>query len=152
MTVANVIAEETRGSKSDDITNITEIVAIVDRSGSMASVLDEAISGFNAFLSQQQAAGPAWFTLVLFNDRCQTICSGINIRYAAPLDQRTYVPSGNTALYDAVGRGINDVLVRITDYKSKVIFAILTDGHENSSLHYTKHEIRSMITMCKEAG
>lgn len=149
MTVSDVTLVETNKAKTKDV---TEIVAIIDRSGSMAPVIDDAIGGFNAFLSTQQAAGPAWFTLIQFNHTCQTLCSGIDIRDALPLDHRTYVPSGTTALLDAVGRGINDVLVRTAGRKSKVMFAILTDGHENSSRHYKEEDLRATITALKEAG
>ncbi|BAI61031.1 conserved hypothetical protein [Methanocella paludicola SANAE] len=133
--------------------DITEIVVILDRSGSMSSVIDDAIGGFNTFLEKQQAdPDPAWFTLVQFNDRSETVCSGIDIRDAKPYDRKSYVPSGNTALLDAVGQGINDVLQRPEDSKSKVLFAILTDGQENSSREFTREQIQRLIKMRQEAG
>jgi len=133
--------------------DVAEIVVILDRSGSMSSVIDDAIGGFNTFLAKQQAdPDPALFTLVQFNDHCETVCSGIDIRDAVPYDRKSYVPSGNTALLDAVGQGINDVLQRTDGSKSKVLFAILTDGHENSSTEFTREQIQQLIKMRQEAG
>jgi hypothetical protein len=151
MAKVNATTDETSLLITDDV---TEIVVIIDRSGSMGSVIDDAIGGFNGFLARQQAedSAPAWFTLIQFNDRCETVFSGIDIRSAVPLDRRTYVPSGNTALLDAVGKGINDVLQRTEGHTGKVLFAILTDGHENSSRLYTRSEIQSMVEARQEAG
>ncbi len=140
-------------NENTQMDDVTEIVVIMDRSGSMSSVIDDAIGGFNAFLERQKAEGTgrARFTLLQFNDHCKTICSGIDIQDAVPYDRRTYVPSGSTALLDAVGKGISETMLRVND-KGKVIFAILTDGHENSSRTFTRSEIKNMIKDRQEAG
>ena len=84
--------------------NLSEIVCIVDRSGSMHSIVDDAIGGFNAFLQEQQAApGEATLTLALFNHGYQLVHDNVPIQDVAALDTDTYRPSGMTALLDAVG-------------------------------------------------
>jgi Mg-chelatase subunit ChlD len=109
---------------------VVEIVIILDCSSSMNTVVKDAIGSFNSFLDRQQAKDSSLtkFTLIQFNNRSKIISSGIDIRDALPLDRRTYVPRGSTALYDAIGMGINDVRRRATIHQNKVIFAILTDG------------------------
>ena len=83
--------------------DLTEIVCIIDRSGSMARIRSDAIGGFNRFLADQKAMpGPASFTLALFDHRYDLVHDGIDIERAQPLDEGTYVPGGTTALLDAV--------------------------------------------------
>lgn len=129
----------------------TEIVAIIDRSGSMESVKDDAIGGFNAFLAEQQKLpDKATFTLIEFNHNAEIKYNGVDISEVKPYTVATYIPEGMTALYDAVGKGIGEASRR--GEKRKVIVAILTDGHENSSHEVTKKQVSDMIAKYTEAG
>lgn len=124
-------------------TNLTEIICIVDRSGSMESIRSDAIGGFNAFLEGQKAEpGEARLTLVLFDDRYEVPVAGAPLASVEPLTTKTFVPRGSTALLDAVGRTIDEVgkhLAATPEHErpGQVIVAILTDGLENSSRKYT---------------
>ena len=130
---------------------VTEIVCVLDKSGSMSSVKDDAIGGFNSFLEQQKKLpGDAKLTLVLFNHHYEMKIDGAKLADVSPLNERTYVPEGNTALLDAVGRAVTDVVNRINkapddEKPDKVIVMILTDGQENSSSDYTNEKIKSLI-------
>src|SRR3990167_9926770 len=137
---------------------VTELVFILDRSGSMGSMCDEAIGGFNAFLEEQKKLpGEAKLTLCLFDHEYQLIHNGKDIKTVEPLSKDTYTPRGTTALLDAVGRTLDDVGKRITDTHTcnacgttgkkptKVLIAVLTDGLENASRDYKKTKINEMI-------
>lgn len=131
---------------------LTEIVCIIDRSGSMGSIRDDAIGSFNTFLKDQQSlSGEALMTIVLFDDQYEIMHNGTRIGYVPMLTTRTYVPCGSTALFDAIGRTINEVKSRISrteDQKKipdNVIVAILTDGEENASTEFNLPQIESMI-------
>lgn len=89
---------------------VTEIACIVDRSGSMHSIAEDAVGGFNRFLEEQKALpGRARLTLVLFDHEYQLLCAGLDLRRVPPLDDRLYRPRGMTALLDAVGRTLDDL-------------------------------------------
>lgn len=131
--------------------NATEIICIVDRSGSMDSIRDDVIGGFNAFLTEQKKVpGDATLTLMLFDDQFLVVHNGIDIQQVTPLDETTYVPRGRTALYDAIGRTINETEARLgklpdADRPGKALVLILTDGHENSSQEFDKGRIQKVI-------
>jgi uncharacterized protein YegL len=130
----------------------TEIICIIDRSGSMASIRSDAIGGFNSFLDDQKAIpGPAALTLVQFDNTYEVIYDQQPINEVAPLDSRTFVPRGTTALLDAIGRTIDDVGHRLSKTPKKkrpshVIVGIMTDGFENASTDYTREQVFRMIT------
>jgi len=132
-------------------TQLTELAFILDRSGSMESLSESAITGFNAFLkSQQETPGDARLTLALFDDKYLLHADSLPIQSVAPLDARTYTPRGSTALLDAIGRTIDDIGTRLSDVPEsecpgKVIIAILTDGLENASLKYSMQDITNRI-------
>jgi hypothetical protein len=132
-------------------TNLTEVIAIIDRSGSMNPYSSDTINGFNSFLKEQKALpGKIKITLAQFDDKYQIDYDGIDINDVKDLDDKTYVPRGWTALYDAVGRTINTVGARLAATKeeerpSKVIFLIITDGEENKSTEFTYDAIKSMV-------
>jgi uncharacterized protein YegL len=132
--------------------DLTELVFVLDRSGSMASMAVEAVSGFNAFLEEQKKqAGEAKMTLVLFDHEYSLIYDGKNIQEVEPLTNKTFTPRGTTALLDALGRTIDDVGARLAatpeeERPSKVLVAILTDGQENASRDYKKIKIHELIT------
>jgi hypothetical protein len=136
----------------------TEIAFILDRSGSMSSMTQAAIAGFNEFLKAQQATLddhgqpiPATFTLILFDHEYLPIHSRAPIQSAEPLTLETYQPRGNTALLDAIGRTIDFIGGELAatpepERPAKVIIAILTDGEENSSRLFTMADINQRIT------
>ena len=120
---------------------------VLDKSGSMSSIRDATISGFNEFLGdQQREGGEARMTLTLFDTRFYTAAEAVPVREMPALDHETYVPNGCTALYDAIGYAM-----RITDeYVSKhnpdqVLFVIMTDGQENSSQEFDQRRVFDMI-------
>ena len=136
--------------------NLTELVFILDRSGSMSSMQAEAIGGFNSFLEEQKKVeGEAKLTVVLFDNQYELLCSGRDIKSCEPLTDKTFVPRGTTALLDAVGRTVDEVGKRLAatseeERPGKVLVAILTDGLENASSDYKKIKINEMITHQKE--
>ncbi len=131
--------------------NLTEIAFILDRSGSMESMVEPAISGFNRLLrEQQQESGSARFTLVLFDDLYEVPFQSVPIAEVVELDTTTFVPRGSTALLDAIGRTIDELGAKLaatpeTERPGQVIIAILTDGMENASQHYTWRDVSKRI-------
>lgn len=132
--------------------NLTEIIAIIDRSGSMSTLCAETIGGFNSFVEEQkiETAGKALLTLVQFDDQYQIDYEGVDINDVKPLNEETYVPRGWTALLDAVGKTINTVgerLSKMPDEKrpGTVIFLIITDGMENSSKEFKAGKVKEMV-------
>lgn len=137
--------------------DLTFIAVVLDRSGSMATVLDDTIGGFNAFLEEQKKSreGQVLFTLVQFDDQYEIPVNGRLISDVPPLTKETYVPRGWTALYDAIGRTIDDVGSKLrampdSERPGKVVIMIQTDGHENRSRDYTRARVAEMIKHQKE--
>jgi len=122
--------------------NLTEIVAIIDRSGSMGNLRQDTIGGFNTFLAEQKkSSGKAKITLVQFDDCYQIDYDGADIQSVKDLTEETYQPRGSTALLDAVGKTIVTVGERLAKMKEEdrpgqVVFLIITDGQENASKEY----------------
>lgn len=131
--------------------NLTETVFILDRSGSMNTMTEPTIAGFNQFLRDQaEAKGQARLTLVLFDDQYEIPYHSIPIEEVVLLDTTTFVPRGSTALLDAIGRSIVELGARLSrlpenERPGSVIVAILTDGMENASREYNWNNIQSMI-------
>jgi hypothetical protein len=144
----------------------THITFILDRSGSMQSVKEPTISGFNLYLSEQQKLpDPATVLLAQFDteDPFEILEDFVDIKNVKPLDAARYVPRGGTPLLDAIGKGINHTLQHINKFSPKkevqigdlsdpedmkpelVMFVILTDGEENASREYKKDAIVKMI-------
>ena len=127
-----------------------EVVCILDRSGSMDSIIDDSIGGFNAFLKEQKKLpGKAKLSVVLFDDQYEKLYDRIKIKEAEELTSETYVPRGMTALYDAIGKTITSMKVK--DSKP-VVIAILTDGEENASKEYTIEKINKLIKEKRDLG
>lgn len=124
-------------------TNLCEIAVVLDRSGSMGAVRSDAIHGFNTLLEdQKKVPGEATLSLVLFNTNHVTVHENVALDKVPPLTEASYVPSGGTALLDAVGWTIDSIGKRLANTPEarrpgRVIVAILTDGEENSSREYT---------------
>ncbi len=133
----------------------THIVCIVDRSGSMQPIAGDAIGGFNSFLeSQQKLPGEAVVSLVLFDHEYRRVYSASPLAKAPRLDAHNYVPRGTTALLDAIGRTIDDVVQSEQlpgALEERVIVAILTDGLENASADYTYEAISRRIDEMRHA-
>ena len=129
------------------------ITVVLDRTGSMESIRDDTIGGFNAFLKKQKAEpGTATLTLVQFDtqDPYEVIHRFKPIEQVPDLNRETYVPRAATPLLDAIGRAINDIEQSLAeleeeDQPSKVVLAIVTDGHENSSREFRKDQIEKMV-------
>lgn len=136
--------------KNDAAVEAVEIVAIIDQSGSMGAVRDDAIGGFNTFLADQQAqGGNANLTLVLFDDRYLVPIEDTPVQNVPPLTQATYAPLGWTAMNDAIGRALTKLEEK---NPAKAIICILTDGAENASKEYTAAQIKAKITAAEERG
>jgi uncharacterized protein YegL len=137
-------------------TNITELVFILDRSGSMSGLESDTIGGFNAMLKkQQEEQGEAIVTTVLFDDKYELLHDRINIKGIKPITEKDYFVCGSTALLDAIGKTINKIgnvqKHTIQEQRAdKVVFVITTDGMENASREYTYEQIKSMIENQKE--
>ena len=130
--------------------NLTEMVFILDRSGSMYSLTTDTIGGFNSMIeNQKNEPGEAYVTTVLFDDQYELLHNHVNIKDVKPITTEYYA-RGCTALLDAVGKTINSVGARLSETPEderpeKVIFIITTDGMENASLEFTKAKIKEMI-------
>ena len=135
----------------------SEIICIIDRSGSMSNMTKEAIGGFNQFLAEQKALpdDSCKFTLILFDHVYNIIYDAENIQNVSELTEQTYVPRGTTALYDAMGRAIDDVMDRIQKEYSerpRVAVMIMTDGQENASKDYSKERLEKLVEDLKKEG
>ena len=136
--------------------DLTEIIFILDRSGSMNGLEKDTIGGYNVFLdTQRQTSGEAQVTTVLFDDKYEILHNGIDIKYVKPIGKKEYFARGSTALLDAVGKTINDVGARLketdeSERSEKIIFVIITDGMENCSREFTYKQINKMITHQQE--
>lgn len=129
--------------------NQTEIVILLDRSGSMQSIGKATVEGFNTFLNEQKNAdGEAFVTLVQFDDRYEMNYESLPVKDATPLILgENFVPRGSTALIDAIGKTIEDL-----NTDRDVVFVIITDGEENASVTYKREAIMKMIETQTEAG
>jgi len=131
--------------------DLTEIIVVMDKSGSMLSVKDDAIGGYNEFINSQiPLPGICKISLFLFSDYITEKYSGSNVSKKLLLKEKDYKCDGFTALYDAIGLTINLIGKRLNETPenerpAKVLFAILTDGAENSSHDFSKEKIMEMI-------
>ena len=129
-------------------TDLTDITLVVDRSGSMSTVREDAEGGVNTFIeSQAKEAGEALLTLVQFDTDYEFVHKGVPLK---DLPKYQLHPRGMTALLDAVGRAINETGERLAamnepDRPGLVIFVVMTDGLENSSREFTKTQLKAMI-------
>ena len=136
--------------------NLTELVFILDKSGSMSGLEKDTIGGFNSMLDQQSKVdGECVITTVLFDNRYELLHDRIDIRAVQPITGKEYFVGGSTALLDAIGKTIHKIGTvqknTTEDYRAeKVMFVIITDGEENASRCYSSMQIRQMIQRQKE--
>ena len=138
--------------------NLTELVFILDRSGSMAGLEADTIGGFNAMLQKQKKAeGEVLVTTVLFNNERKTIHDRVAIDKVPLLTEKDYCVGGCTALLDAVGETVEHIknihkYARAEDVPQHTLFVITTDGMENASTKYSCAQVKHLIEQQKENG
>ena len=131
---------------------LTELVFILDRSGSMQGLEDDTIGGFNGMIEKQKKQdGEAWVSAVLFDDRTEVLYDRVDISRVEPLTDSQYYVRGCTAFFDAFGGAIHHIgnihkYARKEDVPEKTLFIIITDGLENSSRRYTVDKVRHMVS------
>lgn len=130
---------------------LTELVFILDRSGSMGGLEQDTIGGFNAMLNKQKGGeGECLITTVLFDNTYRLLHDRIDIRAVNPITEKEYFVGGSTALLDAIGLTIQKIgnaqKNTAAEYRAaKVLFVIITDGEENSSREFTSRQVKAMI-------
>lgn len=131
--------------------NLTELVFILDKSGSMSGLESDTIGGFNSMLEKQRGVeGECRITTVLFDNHYTLLHDRIDIRALSPMTNREYFVGGSTALLDAIGRTIHKLAnvqkSTAEEYRAdKVMFVIITDGEENSSREFSVSKVKAMI-------
>ena len=136
----------------------TELVFILDRSGSMAGLETDTIGGFNSMLNKQKGEpGDAVVTTVLFDDKYELLHDRIPIQGVQPLNDRQYYVRGCTALLDAIGRTVAKVKqahagIDPAYRPDKVLFVITTDGYENASREYSWETVKNLVEAQKAQG
>jgi uncharacterized protein YegL len=135
---------------------LTEIVFILDRSGSMGGLESDTIGGYNSLIAKQKKEeGEAIISTVLFDDTCEVLHDRKNLDQIKPLTDKDYYVRGCTALLDAVGGAIHHIgnvhkYARDEDRPEKTLFIITTDGMENSSKRYSYAKVKQMVERQKE--
>lgn len=136
--------------------NLTELVFILDRSGSMHGLERDTVGGFNSMIEKQKTEnGEAYVSTVLFDNVSEVIHDRVNLRDVKPMTEKDYSVRGCTALFDAVGGAIHHIgnvhkYAREEDRPERTLFVITTDGMENASRQYKRERVREMIQRQRE--
>ena len=136
--------------------DLTELVFILDRSGSMGGLEADTIGGFNSMIEKQKKEeGTALVSTVLFDDLSEVLHDRVPLDKIHPMTEREYTVRGFTALLDAIGGAIHHIsqvhkYIRQEDVPAHTLFVIITDGMENASRRYNVEQVRSMIRLQKE--
>ncbi|MBE6984152.1 MAG: VWA domain-containing protein [Ruminococcaceae bacterium] len=136
--------------------NITELVFILDRSGSMAGLEADTIGGFNAMIEKQRKQdGECYVSTILFDNESEVLHDRVRLSEIKPMTDRDYTVRGCTALIDAIGGAIHHIgnvhkYARAEDVPAHTMFVITTDGMENASHRYTSERVKQMIEHEKE--
>lgn len=136
--------------------NITELVCILDRSGSMAGLESDTVGGFNALIEKQRREdGLCYVSTILFNNESTVLHDRVPLEQVRAMAPGDYVPGGCTALLDAIGGAIRHIgnihkYARPEDVPERTVFVITTDGMENASRRYGYGEVKTMLERQKE--
>jgi len=136
--------------------NLTELVFVIDMSGSMHGLEADTIGGFNTLIEKQKKEeGDCLVTTFLFNNETYMLHDRVSLKKIKEMKDNNYFPASSTALLDAIGDAVNHIsmvhhYIRKEDVPEKTIIAIMTDGYENSSKHFTYNQINKLITNKKE--
>lgn len=136
--------------------NLTELVFILDESGSMSGLTSDTIGGFNSLIAKQKKEeGEALVSTVFFSNNSKVIHDRLKLKAVPKLTDRDYVPSGCTALLDAVGDAVHHIAnihkyAREEDVPEKTLFVITTDGMENASRKYSHEDVKKLIERVQE--
>lgn len=150
-TTKKVVAKKTTKKVVAKTKETTHIIAILDRSGSMREVAKDAIGGYNSFIDdQKKLKDKATVTGMLFDDKFERLYNGkiINVKDVPVLTSATFIPRGMTALYDAIGKSVNNYkseVLKKGEVADKVLVIIVTDGHENASVEFKQNDIADLI-------
>lgn len=131
--------------------DLTELVFIIDRSGSMSGLESDTIGGFNSMIrKQKQAEGEALISTVLFDNVSEVLHDRVNVKDIRPMTEHDYTVRGTTALLDAIGGAIHHIgnvhkYARKEDVPEHTMFVITTDGMENASRYYSSDKVKKMI-------
>jgi uncharacterized protein YegL len=137
---------------------LTEMVFILDRSGSMSDMVGDTVGGFNSMIEKQKGEeGEALVSAVLFNDRSSVLYDRVPLERIGKMTTRDYTASGCTALIDAIGDAVHHIesvhrYIRKEDVPGNTVFIIMTDGYENASRRWTSDEVKKLIGAKKELG
>jgi Mg-chelatase subunit ChlD len=142
--------------KNEMNNNITELVFILDRSGSMAGLESDTIGGFNAMIEKQKKQeGLCWVSTVLFANESKVVHDRVRLEEVRPMTEEDYSVGGCTALIDAIGDAMHHIAnvhkyARPEDVPAHTVFVITTDGMENASRRYSAREVRKQIKRVQE--
>lgn len=144
--------------KNKNKNNITELVFIIDKSGSMAGLESDTIGGFNSLIKKQKnQSGKCYVSTVLFSNNSEVIHDRVDLERINEMTENDYCPGGCTALIDAIGGAIKHIssvhrYIRPEDVPEHTMFVITTDGLENASHKYSSDEVKKMVKVKEKDG